>query len=72
MDVYTAFPFIESDSMLTDLISKAPSGWIVVSAFHLAHAVYVPGEIAAVLNPKNFEVLKTKKGTVLIYHWKHA
>lgn len=71
MDVYTAFPFIESDSMLTDLISKTPSGWIVVSDFHLTHDVYVPGEIAAILNHGNFDVLKTKKGTVSIYHWKH-
>jgi 4-amino-4-deoxy-L-arabinose transferase-like glycosyltransferase len=69
IDVYLGAPCIESLEELRARVKEHRSGWVLASAYHLAHSHYIPGEVADYLKTSFPEPLETRRGTVLVFHW---
>ena len=69
IDVYAGVVCIESLDELKEVINDNPRGWIVLSDYHLHHLNYTPEDVRDFILKHFPEPVKTKNGTVLVYHW---
>jgi len=68
-DVYAGVVCIESLDDLKEIIQTHSRGWILVTKYHLEHVIVIPADVREFVEEFFEEPLRTKNGTVLIYHW---
>jgi len=69
VDVYVGVECIESLKELESLVTMHPRGWILVTKYDLEHDVVIRSDVRDFIENNLGEPYRTKKGTVLIYHW---
>ena len=69
VDVYAGVKCIESLNELKSLLKTYPRGWLLVTKYHLEHVIITPPEVRKFIEENLGKPYKTKRGTVLIYHW---
>ena len=70
IDVYAGVACIESLDELKEIVNDNPGGWILVSDYHLHHLNYTPEDVRDFILRHFPEPVKTKNGTVFVYHWR--
>ena len=71
IDVYAGVVCVESPEDLERIVANYPRGWILISAYNLEHVNYTPVEVKNYIVETFPESMRTKNGSVLIYHWSH-
>ena len=69
VDVYAGVQCIESLNELKNLLKTYQRGWLLITKYHLEHVIITPPEVRRFIEENLGKPYKTKRGTVLIYHW---